>query len=127
MAIWQNVHKPGGCKRQKESPGPEWKIVRRKSITKCKVTCPTCKKDRTVLESTRDAWNFSDLCLSCSRIAKNQAKAEANFRPTSKRRCLKCNDLFQPTKQLWFTCSRCFMANQEPSQFQACAEGWEAM
>jgi hypothetical protein len=125
VSIWQHKTQKGGCKRQKESPGPEWAIVRRKSITKCKVTCPTCKKDRMILESTRDAWNFSELCLSCSRIAKNKAKAEENFRPVKHRECAKCDRFFKPTVQRWFLCEKCFEDNQNPSQFQACAEGCE--
>ena len=105
-------------------PGQGWVLVRRAGITKVKAKCPDCGAERLILESTQRGMNFNPQCLSCSRIAKNQAKVEANFRPVKDRFCLKCERVFKPTIANWFVCLHCDTQNKNPSRYSSIEEEW---
>jgi hypothetical protein len=127
--IWENLtDRKAPKKKQKHCPGPGWTIAtatfKLKCNTKCLVQCSGCGNTRSVLESTRDAWDFSDLCITCKRLeAKMAREAKAKLRP--ERRCLKCDELFQPTLSRRFLCERCVDINQNPRNRLTVEPGWE--
>jgi len=128
--IWENLtDKKAPKKKQKHCPGPGWVISEEatwklKCNTKCLVQCPRCGKNRFVLESTRDAWAFSYLCIPCKRqIAKTSKESRDRLNPP--RKCLKCDELFQPTLSRRFLCERCVDINQNPRNRLTIEPGWE--
>ena len=128
-SIWENTENPKlAKKKQKHCPGPGWVISDRtfhlKCNTKCLVQCSGCGKTRTVLESTRDAWNFSDLCISCKRLEVKTVREE-KARLFPQKRCLKCDELFQPTPLRRFLCEHCLEMNMNPRVSCGVREGFE--